>query len=139
MALGCFRNPSWRSLSCAKMSIASNRSSRRSQAGPITEYLTARHYLDNHNIPQLFESLLSSLMVEKPGDLSVHLEQKLEEVKAKGIENVDWETFVHDLHPLRDPKRKEIIQEDPPTVMKKPPTETINIESELFKLTQAPE
>jgi len=36
------------------------------------------------------------------------------QVKLIGAENVNWETFVYDLHPYRDPTRLELIKDDSP-------------------------
>jgi len=33
-------------------------------------------------------------------------------MKHIGIENVNWETFVHDLHPYRDPTRIALIRDN---------------------------
>ena len=117
----------------------SARSAHRNGSGPISQYLSSRTYLDEHKIPQLFESLLASLMLEKPGDMTKHLDAKLEEVKSKGIDNIDWETFVYDLHPLRDPKRKEIVKENPPVTNKKHAHQVkgdAHCGPDVFKLTQ---
>lgn len=36
------------------------------------------------------------------------------QVKRVGPENVNWETFIYELHPMRDPVRLELIKDDSP-------------------------
>lgn len=35
-----------------------------------------------------------------------------QQVKLVGVENVDWETFVYELHPYRDPTRLDLIKDN---------------------------
>lgn len=80
--------------------------------GPITKYMQGKEYLDSHKIPQMFQSLISSLMLEKPENPVQFLDTKLEAIKEMGVENVDWETFITAFHPERDPIRNEYIKKD---------------------------
>jgi hypothetical protein len=71
----------------------------------------AKQYLATHRIPQMFESLLSCLMLERPDDPVTFIETKMSEIKDIGVKNVNWETFVLNLHPYRDPVRREYIHD----------------------------
>ncbi|XP_041351901.1 dynein regulatory complex subunit 6-like [Gigantopelta aegis] len=71
----------------------------------------AKQYLAEHRIPQMFEGLISSLMIERPEDPVVFIERKLAMIKDIGVDNVNWETFVHDLHPYRDALRRRLIRD----------------------------
>merc|ERR1711976_858604 len=75
------------------------------EIGPITQNVRAKKYLEDNKVNEMFESLLASLMLERPENHFAFLETKLEEIKAKGVENVNWETFVYHLHPTRNEKR----------------------------------
>lgn len=65
----------------------------------------AKQYLAAHRIPQMFESLLSCLMIERPDDPVNYIEKKMAEIKQIGLDKVNWETFVFHLHPYRHPVR----------------------------------
>ena len=65
----------------------------------------AKQYLAAHRIPQMFESLLSCLMIERPDDPVSYVEKKMAEIKHIGIDKVNWETFVFHIHPYRHPVR----------------------------------
>ena len=119
--------------------------SQKKMRGPITEYLLAKDYLNKHKIPQMFDSLLAALMLEKPDDHFEFLDVTLEKVKAIGAENINWETFVYDLHPLRDPNRLEYIHDEVYENHKKSVQKFKELvgdededqyESKLFKLTE---
>ncbi|WAR08977.1 KAD5-like protein [Mya arenaria] len=71
----------------------------------------AKMYLSTHNIPQMFESLLSCLMVERPEDPVAYVEKKMGQIREIGVENVNWESFVRDLHPYRDPVRLQNVRD----------------------------
>ncbi|ESO88962.1 hypothetical protein LOTGIDRAFT_228920 [Lottia gigantea] len=71
----------------------------------------AKQYLANHKIPQLFESLLSCLMIERPADPVAYLETKMAHLKDVGLHNINWETFVMHLHPYRDPVRLSLVRD----------------------------
>ena len=79
------------------------------RVGPITRMQQAREYLDKHKVPAMFESLISSLMMEQPENQFRFLNAKLEAIKEIGLENIDWEAFIYHLHPLRDPIRMEYV------------------------------
>lgn len=72
----------------------------------------AKCYLALHRIPQMLECLLSCLMMETPDDPVAYIENKMSQIKDIGIDNVNWETFVYNLHPYRDNVRRELIQDD---------------------------
>lgn len=65
----------------------------------------AKQYLASHRIPQMFESLLSCLMIERPEDPVGYIEKRMAEIKDIGLDKVNWETFVFHLHPYRNPVR----------------------------------
>ena len=71
----------------------------------------AKSYLSTHRIPQMFESLLSCLMLERPEDPVSFIEKKMSEIRHIGIDNVNWETFVLNLHPYRDVTRLEFVRD----------------------------
>lgn len=71
----------------------------------------AKQYLASHRIPQMFESLLSCLMIERPEDPVSYVEAKMAEIKKLGVKNVNWETFIFQLHPLRDPVRRQLVRD----------------------------
>lgn len=80
--------------------------------GPISAQASARDYLEENNIPQMFKSLISALMMEQPDDMFKYLDSKLEEIKMMGADNVNWDTFIRELHPMKDPHRRTILKED---------------------------
>lgn len=71
----------------------------------------AKQYLAVHQIPQMFESLLSCLMIERPEDPVLYVEKKMAEIKQIGLSNVNWESFVFHLHPYRDAVRRKHIHD----------------------------
>lgn len=79
--------------------------------GPITQQLNYRQYLADNKVPEMFQSLIASLMMERPTDMFSYLDTKLEAIKEVGLENIDWETFVYPLHPSRDPVRMQFVKE----------------------------
>jgi len=107
----------------------------------------AKHYLSTHNIPQMFESLLSCLMIERPVDPVAYVEKKMSEIREIGIENVNWETFVRELHPYRDQVRLDNVRDgssfDREREMKegqgdgRQHEKTEDYEPDVFKLTEA--
>lgn len=104
----------------------------------------AKTYLSMHHIPQMFESLLSCLMLERPEDPVTFIEKKMSEIRSIGIENVNWETFVVDLHPYRDSKRLENIRDGSKFDKEREAEEEVKLgreksayEPDLFRLTEA--
>ncbi|ELT95412.1 hypothetical protein CAPTEDRAFT_208689 [Capitella teleta] len=77
--------------------------------GPISQYLSAKNYLESNKVPEMFRSLISCLMLERPDDCLNYLTAKLDEIKDKGLEQVDWETFIQHMHPEKYPVRVEMI------------------------------
>ncbi|RUS69162.1 hypothetical protein EGW08_023077 [Elysia chlorotica] len=71
----------------------------------------AKQYLNQHKIPQLFESLLSSLMMERPNNPVEYIEKKMCQIRDLGIENVTWETLISHLHPYRDQIRRQFVRD----------------------------
>ncbi|KAL3872034.1 hypothetical protein ACJMK2_040003 [Sinanodonta woodiana] len=54
----------------------------------------AKSYLAKREIPRLFESLMTGLMYNRPGDHVQYLIDCLVKVKDKGQENITWSSFV---------------------------------------------
>ncbi|KAK3770586.1 hypothetical protein RRG08_029504 [Elysia crispata] len=71
----------------------------------------AKEYLNQHKIPQLFESLLSSLMMERPDNPVEYIEKKMCQIRDLGIDNVTWETLISHLHPYRDNIRRQFVRD----------------------------
>jgi len=71
----------------------------------------AKRYLADHKIPQIFESLLSCLMMERPENPVEYIEKKMIEIKTIGPDQVNWETLVAHLHPYRDNIRRQFIRD----------------------------
>ncbi|KAK7107289.1 hypothetical protein V1264_015236 [Littorina saxatilis] len=59
----------------------------------------------------MFESLLSSLMMERPEDPVAFIETKMAQIRQVGVKNVNWESFVLSMHPYRDPVRREYVRD----------------------------
>ncbi|CAL1526778.1 unnamed protein product [Lymnaea stagnalis] len=70
-----------------------------------------KKYLQEHKIPQLFQSLLSSLMLERPENPVEYIENKMCQIRDIGPENVKWETLVSHLHPYRNNIRRQYIRD----------------------------
>uniref|UniRef100_A0A0B7A9W3 Uncharacterized protein n=1 Tax=Arion vulgaris TaxID=1028688 RepID=A0A0B7A9W3_9EUPU len=68
-------------------------------------------YLAEHRIPQLFESLLSCLMMERPENPVSYIEKKMCEIRDIGLDNVNWETLIIHFHPYRDNTRRMYIRD----------------------------
>ncbi|GFN84723.1 adenylate kinase isoenzyme 5 [Plakobranchus ocellatus] len=71
----------------------------------------AKQYLTQHRIPQLFESLLSSLMMERPENPMEYIEKKMCQIRDLGVENVTWETLISHLHPYRNNIRRQYVRD----------------------------
>ncbi|OWF48505.1 Adenylate kinase isoenzyme 5 [Mizuhopecten yessoensis] len=93
----------------------------------------AKHYLSAHKIPQMFESLLSCLMLERPDDPVIYIEKKMAEIKEVGLENVNWETFVYHLHPYRDIVRRRHVHDGSKFDKEREIEETSKLEIERSK------
>ena len=121
-------------------------------AGPITNHNKATKYLEENRVPQLFQSLMSALMLEKPEDHLQFIQDKLELIKNddSAKDNLYWESLIYHLHPKRDKTRLEFIHDDEHqkwSFMPKPfefsEDERVSRmscgeeKSELFKLTEA--
>ena len=108
--------------------------------GPITRMNSAKGWMENNKIPQMFESFVAALMLERPDNLYEYLDEKVEAVKAVGIENISWETFILDLHPHRDPVRQRLIGEETQPVNETFKEEEDHIEADydplVFQLTE---
>ena len=104
----------------------------------------AKKYLAEHSIPQMFESLLSCLMLERPEDPVSYVEKKMVQIREIGLENVNWETFVVELHPYRDPVRLQYVRdgskfdkEQEVNENRKLQREQSDYQPDVFKLTEA--
>ncbi|XP_074662408.1 uncharacterized protein LOC141914956 [Tubulanus polymorphus] len=71
----------------------------------------AKSYLNKHRLPDVIGSIISGLMVERPDDHFAYIQNKLNAIQGQGADKVDWETFVYDLHPYRDPVRLHLIRD----------------------------
>ena len=78
------------------------------ETGPIALRQDAMNYIKEFKIEQMFESLVAALVVEKPEDHFTFLDSTITKIKEKN-NNVNWESFVHHLHPQRDPARLKIL------------------------------
>jgi len=121
----------------------SNPSVQMGPPGPITKLMEAKRYMADNNIPQMFECLLASLMLERPDDYVTFLDKKLDAIKEVGTDEVNWESFIRPLHPHRDPVRRALFGEVQTTI---PDTKSLprvdsatRRPSELFHLTEAQE
>ncbi|XP_023930387.1 adenylate kinase isoenzyme 5 isoform X1 [Lingula anatina] len=54
----------------------------------------AKKYLTNKEIPQLFESLMTGLLFNRPEDHIAFLQACLEKVKHEGLHNIKWNVFI---------------------------------------------
>ncbi|KAH3739096.1 hypothetical protein DPMN_045743 [Dreissena polymorpha] len=104
----------------------------------------AKLYLASHQIPQMFESLLSCLMIERPEDPVAYVEKKMSEIRAIGVQNVNWETFVRELHPYRNSVRLQHVRDGSKFDKERQilgeegdGKEKSDYEPDLFKLTEA--
>ena len=107
--------------------------------GPIAKYNTAKAYLEDNRIPQMFECLIASLMMDKPDDPFDYLDNQLTEMKEIGIDKVNFDTFIQERHPTKDPVRLELIQDETTMKIKEKREKPVKDESykpELFELTE---
>ncbi|XP_066293891.1 uncharacterized protein [Branchiostoma lanceolatum] len=56
----------------------------------------AKKYLSKKEIPQLFESILTGLMYNRPEDHISYIENCLQQAKGSDIQNLRWDSFVRD-------------------------------------------
>ncbi len=109
-----------------------------SPRGPLSHVAHAKNYLERNRIDKMFQSLIAALMIERPDDHFEYLDAKLEEVREKGLYNIDWDTFVYDLHPERNAQRLQLIQEDHSgKCVQEIDTDHGDYEPKLFKLTES--
>ncbi|KAK2142062.1 hypothetical protein LSH36_1001g00024 [Paralvinella palmiformis] len=104
--------------------------------GPLTQLYSARAYLEESKIPDMFRSLLAGLMIQRPSEPYRYLDSKLEELKVRGMENVDWESFVYDLHPSRDPLHCKLVKDGKSTEKNSELPPFVDYEPKLFQLTE---
>jgi len=90
----------------------------------VTPQEKAKHYISDNGLQQMFSSLLGALLLHRPDDPIAFIQTTLDKVKDVGAQNVNWETFVHDLHPYRHPLRLDLIQDDSPFQKERPATAT---------------
>lgn len=79
--------------------------------GPISEHQNAKMYLEANRVPQMFQSLLSCLMLEQPDNCVSFMSKKLEEIREMDLDQVDWECFIKHLHPRENAIRKELVKD----------------------------
>lgn len=112
--------------------------------GPVSQWLDAQKYLQLNGVDKMFESLLAALMIERPEDHFQYLDNRLEEIKEKGLDKIDWTTFVYQLHPKRHPLHTALIKDQEAEEQEKgfePFVDEFeeNYEPEVFKLTEPQE
>ncbi|CAH1271782.1 AK5 [Branchiostoma lanceolatum] len=56
----------------------------------------AKKYLSKKEIPQLFESILTGLMYNRPEDHISYIENCLQQAKGSDVQNLRWDSFVRD-------------------------------------------
>eukprot|EP01135_Chromosphaera_perkinsii_P000041 Nk52_evm20s16 gene=Nk52_evmTU20s16 len=72
----------------------------------------AKLYLEKHGIQQLFESIMTGLMYQRPDDHILFIEQCLQKIKETKPESIKWNLFV-------EPKKKKSGGALPPIEKKK--------------------
>ena len=106
--------------------------------GPLGQLMEAKSYMTENSIPQMFECLLASLMMEQPDDHVTFLDKKLNAIKEAGTDNINWQSFIEQLHPHRDPLRRQLFGEVPKNrTAKRSLSRDDTASSELFHLTEA--
>ena len=100
------------------------------KVSPVNSREAAKQYLATHRIPQMFESLLSCLMLERPEDPVEFIEKKMSEIKTIGLDNVNWETFVFHLHPYRDGLRRGLIHDGSKFDKEREDEEMVNLDGD---------
>ncbi|CAH8500383.1 unnamed protein product [Heterobilharzia americana] len=58
------------------------------------DMVETKEYLVKNGIPQLFECLMTGLMYHRPVDHLNYLQQCLEKIKKRGIQDVSWDMFL---------------------------------------------
>ena len=53
------------------------------EVGPITRHEQAAAYLREHRIPQMFESIVAGLMIERPDDPFNYMDKRLDRSRKK--------------------------------------------------------
>ncbi|BHF58518.1 Adenylate kinase isoenzyme 5 [Sparganum proliferum] len=61
---------------------------------PIIPPKETKEYLAKHEIPQLFECLMTGLMYHRPVDPLQYLQECIEKIKRQGSQNVRWDLFL---------------------------------------------
>ncbi len=63
----------------------------------------AKQYLENREIPQLFEALITSLMYDQPDDHIEYLQDCLQKIKSneKNVKSIRWDSFIDHARPRR--------------------------------------
>ena len=106
--------------------------------GPLGQLREAKSYMNENSIPQMFECLLASLMLEQPDDHVTFLDQKMNAIKEVGTDNINWQSFIEQLHPHRDPLRRQFFGEVHQNRSdKRSFSRDDTASSELFHLTEA--
>jgi hypothetical protein len=68
----------------------------------------AKAYIQNKDIPDLFQALMTGLMYHQPDDHINFLMDSLNYIKEKRVHSIDWTTFLQTENPL-DSKNVRII------------------------------
>uniref|UniRef100_A0A5K3FTZ1 Nucleoside-diphosphate kinase n=2 Tax=Mesocestoides corti TaxID=53468 RepID=A0A5K3FTZ1_MESCO len=63
---------------------------------PVIPPKETNEYLASHEIPQLFECLITGLMFHRPADPVQYIQECLEQIKRIGFRSVRWDLFVED-------------------------------------------
>ena len=61
----------------------------------------AKAYIQNREIPELFQALMTGLMYHQPDDHISFLTESLNVLKEKKVKSIDWTTFLQPENPLK--------------------------------------
>ena len=61
----------------------------------------AKAYIQNKEIPELFQALMTGLMYHQPDDHINFLMESLTHLKQKRVRSIDWTTFLQAENPLK--------------------------------------
>ena len=86
--------------------------------GPITQAVDAADYLARHNVSGLLDGMMAGLVMALPDDHVEYMRRAVGVARDRGLENVDWRTFVRPLHPHNDPLRRRLLR--PPVQVHRP-------------------
>ena len=69
----------------------------------------AKAYIQNKDIPDLFQALMTGLMYHQPDDHIKFLTDSLNYIKEKRVHSIDWTTFLQTENPLESKNVKIIF------------------------------